>query len=128
MEVVQIIMYKSLVRRMRQTCVPLTELATTCLLSALVKPEPFFSVFYHQFIKMVKIFAKNNLILNSFFGFHNYEGISIPRAAPSPRAVSLGVVVNESLPNYDVTLMTMQFGQFLDHDITLTPTATLRKT
>ena len=55
------------------------------------------------------------------------SGVSVPRAGPSPRAISVGVVVNESLPNYDVSLMTMQWGQFIDHDLTLTPVASLSK-
>ena len=42
---------------------------------------------------------------------------------PSPRLISTTVTINESLPSYEATLLTMQFGQFLDHDLTFTPRA-----
>ncbi|KAI9560225.1 hypothetical protein GHT06_014239 [Daphnia sinensis] len=35
---------------------------------------------------------------------------------PSPRLITNIVTVNESVSNNDATLMTMQWGQFLDHD------------
>jgi peroxidase len=41
---------------------------------------------------------------------------------PSPRSISTAVLVNDSVPNPAVTLLAMQWGQFLDHDLTLTPT------
>ena len=56
------------------------------------------------------------------------DSISLPRGGlnpstlPSPRKVSSsvhGVQETESKP--DISVMLMQFGQFLDHDITLTP-------
>lgn len=51
--------------------------------------------------------------------------MSAPRITdPSPRLVSVTVLVNDSRPTYDASLMTMQWGQFLDHDLTSTPTAT----
>ena len=45
-----------------------------------------------------------------------------PSALPSPRDISTavhGVQETESKP--PISVMVMQFGQFLDHDITLTP-------
>ena len=56
------------------------------------------------------------------------DSISIPRGGmhpsniPNPRAVSSGVhrvQGNKKLP--PISVMLMQFGQFLDHDMTLTP-------
>ena len=52
-------------------------------------------------------------------------GVGTPRSGPSPRAITNAVLQNESLPNYGNTLIVMQFGQFLDHDMTITPTFTL---
>ena len=55
------------------------------------------------------------------------EGVSIPRGGrdpsvlPSARSVSVAVHhVQENRPRPSVSHMVMQFGQFLDHDITLT--------
>lgn len=62
----------------------------------------------------------NDLLLNFFF-----SGIGVPRSGPSPRLISTTVLANESLPHYANTLMVMQWGQFLDHDLILTPTASL---
>ena len=62
------------------------------------------------------------------------DGLSSPRSAPglpSPRQVSeaMHAVSGEASPGpltaKGLTLMTMQFGQFLDHDITFTPQAGL---
>ena len=45
-----------------------------------------------------------------------------PSRLPSPRDISAKVHrVKETKENSIVSLMVMQFGQFLDHDITLTP-------
>ena len=57
------------------------------------------------------------------------DGKSLPRGGlrfstlPSPRAVSLAVHQELEQPrnHKDVSVMVMQWGQFLDHDVTLTP-------
>lgn len=48
-------------------------------------------------------------------------------ALPSTRLVSTTVTLNNSIPNYDASFMTMQWGQLLDHDLTLTPQFTISK-
>ncbi len=37
---------------------------------------------------------------------------------PSARLITTTVTVNESVSNPNVSFMTMQWGQFLDHDLT----------
>lgn len=71
----------------------------------------------------------SRLIANSNEGYD--DGISTIRKSkltknplPSARLVSSAVVYNDSVPNPAVTLLTMQWGQFLDHDLTSTPTFT----
>lgn len=56
------------------------------------------------------------------------DGISAPRTRsitggnlPSPRTISTAIHNDISHPHPRYTLMVMQFGQFLDHDITFTP-------
>ena len=56
------------------------------------------------------------------------DGFSIPRGGmdpsnlPSPRDVSTTIIgVKETDPRPPISLMVMQYGQFLDHDLTLTP-------
>ena len=57
-------------------------------------------------------------------------GISVPRGIslrtgnsylPSPRTLSSALISNEDHPDNDFTLLLMQWGQFLDHDITHSP-------
>ncbi|CAG0880270.1 unnamed protein product [Cyprideis torosa] len=56
------------------------------------------------------------------------DGLSEPRSKsvtgqplPTPRAVSLSIHDDVAAPHVRYTLLTMQFAQFLDHDITFTP-------
>ena len=56
------------------------------------------------------------------------DNISLPRGGmnpsklPNPRVVSSAIHrVQETEPKPPISLMVMQFGQFLDHDMTLTP-------
>jgi len=56
------------------------------------------------------------------------DGVNHPRTRsrsgrdlPSPRALSSSITVEESNPYRDFTVLIMQWGQFLDHDITHTP-------
>ncbi|CAG0899544.1 unnamed protein product [Darwinula stevensoni] len=60
------------------------------------------------------------------------DGVSIPRGSgdrlsmlPNPRALSSLLHEDEDLPAPTATHMIMQWGQFLDHDITLTPNGAL---
>ncbi|XP_055327659.1 uncharacterized protein LOC129580922 [Paramacrobiotus metropolitanus] len=59
------------------------------------------------------------------------DGVDEPRnmsvtgvPLPSTREVQLGVVVDVDRPHPRYTHMLMQYGQFVDHDMTLTPIAT----
>lgn len=60
---------------------------------------------------------------------NNRTGVSSIRlsesggALPSTRLISTTVTVNESISENDASLMTMQWGQFMDHDLTQTPAA-----
>ena len=40
---------------------------------------------------------------------------------PSARSVSNSIITNHDNPSRDFTLLLMQWGQFVDHDITFTP-------
>ena len=67
--------------------------------------------------------AFQRLIANTY-----EDGVSLPRGGmnpstlPSPRAVSAAVHRGKKATmNQPISMLVMQFGQFLDHDITLTP-------
>jgi hypothetical protein len=54
-------------------------------------------------------------------------GVNSPRTAsssqelPSPRLVSTRFATEADVPSENLTLLVMQWGQFLDHDLTHTP-------
>ena len=78
------------------------------------------------------------MIIN-IFDIYILKGVSTPRGAievvepgtmhsqlqqallPSARAVSNAIITNNDRPSRDFTLLLMQWGQFVDHDITFTP-------
>ena len=75
-----------------------------------------------------KRFGQTNTAFSRLMTNAYQDGISIPRGGvnpstlPSPRAVSSAVhSVRETQKKPPLSVMVMQFGQFLDHDITLTP-------
>lgn len=59
------------------------------------------------------------------------DGVFAPRVAtdgsnlPSARLVSLSIVSHHDAPRVDLSLLGMVFGQFVDHDLTFTPTFVL---
>ena len=54
---------------------------------------------------------------DSLFDFYSRH----PSSLPNPRWISQRNHPDSDIPDYRFTHMVMQFGQFLDHDITLTP-------
>ena len=44
-----------------------------------------------------------------------------PRSLPSPRVISRDFHFDINVPDANITLIVMQFGQFVDHDLTFTP-------
>ena len=73
-------------------------------------------------------FGRSNTVFARMLPAGDDDGISGPRVRsltgeelPSPRTISTTIHNDISHPHNRYTLMVMQFGQFLDHDITLTP-------
>jgi len=86
----------------------------------------------HDFSQKGESYARQNRVLNTQHTvtiiFYKFEAISRPRfralsgnPLPSPRLVSIVVHADVSHLHGRYTLMLMQYGQFLDHDLTLTP-------
>ena len=78
---------------------------------------------------LLQFIWRNNLPFIIFI-YHLFNtGVSIPRGKllngteflPSPRLISGALISHEDRPNRDYTLLLMQWGQFIDHDITHTP-------
>ena len=55
-------------------------------------------------------------------GFHAPRGAG--RRLPSPRLISQRLAKNEERITPQYSMMTMAFGQFVDHDLTLAPVFT----
>lgn len=73
-------------------------------------------------------FGRSNTVFARMLPAGYDDGISAPRtrsvagdSLPSPRTISTTIHNDISHPHARYTLMVMQFGQFLDHDITFTP-------
>ncbi|KAK7069012.1 hypothetical protein SK128_018576, partial [Halocaridina rubra] len=73
-------------------------------------------------------FGRSNTVFARMLPAGYGDGISQPRtrsvsgdSLPSPRTISTIIHNDISHPHARYTLMVMQFGQFLDHDITFTP-------
>ncbi|RXG68404.1 Chorion peroxidase [Armadillidium vulgare] len=73
-------------------------------------------------------FGRSNTVFARMLPAAYDDGISAPRIRsvtggflPSPRRISTAIHNDISHPHPRYTLMVMQFGQFLDHDITFTP-------
>ena len=80
-----------------------------------------------------------NLNNHLYFTPLTYKGISTPRGSiavvergtmhlqlqqsllPSARSVSNAIIADKDNPSTEFTLLLMQWGQFVDHDITFTP-------
>ncbi|KAI9560223.1 hypothetical protein GHT06_014237 [Daphnia sinensis] len=70
-------------------------------------------------------YGQANTIFQRLMGPANYaDGVSSVRLAqsgaplPSTRLVSTTVLTNDTVTNNDAVLVTMQWGQFMDHDLT----------
>ena len=73
-------------------------------------------------------FGRSNTVFARMLPAAYDDGVSQPRSRsvtgqdlPSPRFISTSIHKDIQHPHSRYTLMVMQFGQFLDHDITFTP-------
>ena len=68
--------------------------------------------------------GKSNIQLQRLLPPEYEDGVDTPRTRdlPSPRAISTAAISTDNKENAKYTLMLMQWGQFVDHDITHTPT------
>lgn len=68
----------------------------------------------------------NNIKSSVLIRLLRLEGVNLPRIAsdggplPSARAVSAAATPDMDVPHNMFTLLTMQWGQFIDHDLTVT--------
>jgi len=69
------------------------------------------------------IWGRSNTALQRLLPSEYEDGLETPRTKglPSARAVSTATISSQSKENKKYTLMLMQWGQFVDHDITHTP-------
>ena len=67
--------------------------------------------------------GKSNIQLQRLLPPEYEDGVDTPktRDLPSPRAISTAAISTDNKENAKYTLMLMQWGQFVDHDITHTP-------
>jgi len=75
------------------------------------------------------LWGRANVALTRLLAPDYEDGVSSPRGSsrngtsflPSPRLISGALISHEDRPDNDYTLLLMQWGQFIDHDITHTP-------
>lgn len=77
-------------------------------------------------MKTLKLQCTTN-VLNSSTGVSAIRLSRSGDALPSTRLVSTTVTLNNSISHNDASFITMQWGQFMDHDLTLTPQFTISK-
>ena len=67
--------------------------------------------------------GQSNIQLRRLLPPEYEDGVNSPRVSdlPSPRSVSTATISSDKKENEKYTLMLMQWGQFVDHDITHTP-------
>ena len=97
-------------------------------------------IFFQSFSSLHYLYLNIRTIIKVHSCFNVvYLGVSTPRGAinivepgtmhlqlkqtllPSTRSVSNAIITNKDNPSRDFTLLVMQWGQFVDHDITFTP-------
>ena len=73
-----------------------------------------------------------SISLHYFHVFDIFSGVSAPRtrsvtgsALPNERVVASSILVDRNDPDQSFTLSVMQWGQFIDHDLTHAPFASL---
>ena len=111
----------------------LMDLVTTCALHLLEKVGKRWLACWRQITQTVRIVYSNYRLDVIFFLMYWYHGTGVnePRGSskdmPSTRLVSNEFYQADTMPDSPMlTLTHMQFGQLLDHDLTLSPEAITR--
>ena len=75
------------------------------------------------------VLTANYLLMNKYIkGIGEFRLSAVTNASlPSPRLISSAVANSESLPNYDFTQFVMQWGQWLERDLSFQSTQVASK-